>query len=63
MEETIAFEKSLDFQQITMRYIPKDIGLQKDRCEKLKSYIEKLCLRKLFKFILNFTTLTDTDRN
>jgi hypothetical protein len=39
MEAICSSETSVDFQRITRRYIPEDIGLHNHRCENLKSYI------------------------
>jgi hypothetical protein len=40
MEATYSSETSVDFQQITRRYIPQDNG----RCENLQSYVKVSCL-------------------
>jgi hypothetical protein len=39
MEAICSFERSVDFQRTTRRYIPEDSTLHNDSCENLKSYI------------------------
>jgi hypothetical protein len=53
MEAISSSETSVDFEQITRRYIPEDSTLHNHRCDNLKSYFQ------LLDYIAMNGTLTD----
>jgi hypothetical protein len=54
MEVIRYLETSVDFQRITLRYIPEDSTLHNHRCQNLTSYIRAVLFLKTVMFIRPF---------